>query len=297
MQTQSEILDIPADILNVFVEAAQSSGFTDVLSKATYPPVGRISIPGDPEGENFRLKKRQNSDCGPNATTPALIEQSIEECNGGNATFTTALDYLTSTRPCFSPYNIVYNCTNAPDINPYVNYFNDPGVRKAIHAPNKTFEDCNITVYNTLYQELVEPPAYNIMPAILAANISIHIYSGDYDFLLNHFGSELAIQNMTWNGEQGLRSKPDNPFLVDGVSMGNWGYEVCPRSTHQRTHSALRKLVGSVLIDAFSHMKRGLSYHHILKAGHAAPYDQPKAMFAFVRDFVVGTAGYNGTLA
>ena len=38
--------------------------------------------------------------------------------------------------------------------------------------------------------------------------------------------------------------------------------------------------------------QRGLSYHHILSAGHAVPYDQPAAAFAFVRDFVVGDAGY-----
>jgi len=226
LQNQNAILDIPANILDVFYKAHQDSGFKDVLSRATYPPEGKISIPGDPEGENFRLKKRQNVGCTPNPTTPALIDQSINECNGGNATFTTALDYLRSTRPCFSSYNIAYNCTNAPNTTAYVNYFNSPEVRKVIHAPNKNFEDCNSTVFNTLYQELVEPPAYSIIPAILAANISIHIYSGDYDFFLNHYGTELAIQNMTWGGKQGLQVKPDNPFTVNGNNMGNWGCEV-----------------------------------------------------------------------
>ncbi len=34
--------------------------------------------------------------------------------------------------------------------------------------------------------------------------------------------------------------------------------------------------------------QRGLSYHHILKAGHFVPHDQPAAAFAFLRDFVIG---------
>lgn len=226
MRNQNAILDIPAEILDVFSKANEASGFRNVLAKATYPPAGKISIPGDPEDDNFRLRKRQNANCPTNPTTPALIEQSINECNGGNATFTTALNYLNTTRPCFSPYNIAYNCTNAPDTTSFVNYFNSPDVRKAIHAPNKTFADCNSTILNTLFAELVKPPAYNIMPALLAANISIHIYSGDYDFLLNHYGTELAIQNMTWGGKQGLQSKPNRAFMVDGVNMGNWGCEV-----------------------------------------------------------------------
>lgn len=36
------------------------------------------------------------------------------------------------------------------------------------------------------------------MPAILENGIPIHLYSGGYDLLLNHIGTELAIQNMTW---------------------------------------------------------------------------------------------------
>lgn len=36
------------------------------------------------------------------------------------------------------------------------------------------------------------------MPTILEQGVLINIYSADYDFLFNHTGTELAIQNMTW---------------------------------------------------------------------------------------------------
>ena len=71
----------------------------------------------------------------------------------------------------------------------FVNWLNLPAVRNAIHAPNKTYENCNSTVFDTLAVEHVEPPAYRIMPAILEAGIPIHLYSGDNDFLLSHIGS------------------------------------------------------------------------------------------------------------
>ena len=31
---------------------------------------------------------------------------------------------------------------------------------------------------------------------------------------------------MTWCGHQGFQTPPNNPFLVNGKNMGNWGYEV-----------------------------------------------------------------------
>ena len=134
--------------------------------------------------------------------------------------------YTNLSKNSFNPYNIAYNCTSLPDTTAFVSYLNRPALRAAIHAPNKTYQDCNSTVLATLTQELVEPPAYNIIPAIIEKGICVHIYSGDYDLFLNHWGSELAIQNMTWGGLQGFQEKPVRPFLVDGEIMGNWGYGV-----------------------------------------------------------------------
>ena len=98
----------------------------------------------------------------------------------------------------FNMYNIDYNCENAPSIVDFEAYFNRPSVRDAIHVFPKEFAACNTSLLATLSQEFVTPPAYFIMPAILDAGVSIHLYSGNFDFLLNHIGTELTIQNMTW---------------------------------------------------------------------------------------------------
>lgn len=98
----------------------------------------------------------------------------------------------------FSQYNINYTCGTVPSEVALEAYLNLPSVQKAIHAPTKKFETCNNTLLSTLSLETITPPAYSIMPAILKQNIKIHIYSADYDFLFNHIGTELMIQNMTW---------------------------------------------------------------------------------------------------
>ena len=126
----------------------------------------------------------------------------------------------------FNIYNIAYNCQNTPDTTDFANWLNLPTTKAAIHAPNKTYEMCNATIEMTLESELVQPPTYSILPAILDAGIQVHLYSGDYDFLVDHYGTELVIQNMTWCGKQGLQHPPNHKFVVDGKCVGNWGYEV-----------------------------------------------------------------------
>ncbi|MCJ1364715.1 hypothetical protein MMC16_003831 [Acarospora aff. strigata] len=265
LRQQNHVLALPQNVLDVFNEADQECGFTHVLDQLSYPAKGPISVPGNPEGLNFRKLKRQvtgNLSCDFNLTSPAGLRESIYgPCYGPCATFTTAANYLTFTKPCFSVYNIAYNCQNFPNTTNFAEYLNLPGVRKAIHAANKTWEGCNSTILNTLTQEPVMPAAYSILPALLNRGIPVHLYSGELDMLLNHVGTELVIQNMTWNGKQGFDHPPNNSFIVNGRYAGNWGRE------------------------------RGLSYHRILRAGHAVPHDRPAAAFAFVRDFVFGHAG------
>ncbi|MCJ1390106.1 hypothetical protein MMC18_002964 [Xylographa bjoerkii] len=275
LNEQNQILDIPDDIISVFDTTSSACGFDYILGNMTYPPHGTIVVPGDPEGNSYDKVKRQASPSSPSSpssascsalyspTTPAEVLDSITgPCLGPCATGTTAFDYLGTILPCFDIYDIASTCATNPNAIPGANYLNQPAVRAAIHAPDKDIVDCNVTVQETLAAEMVTPPAFAIIPSLLEQNITVHIYSGDYDIILPHIGTELVIQNMTWNGLQGLQCPPDRLFYSNGVLAGNWGYE------------------------------RGLSYHHFLRAGHSVPHDQPAAAFAFVRDFVIGTAGY-----
>lgn len=104
----------------------------------------------------------------------------------------------TNTLYSFSIYNINYTCSTIPPKDRFVAYLNRLSVQEAIRAPIKTYEMCNRSVILDLSMEDVSPPAYSVMPAILEQGIPINIYSTDYDFLLNHIGTELSIQNITW---------------------------------------------------------------------------------------------------
>jgi len=66
------------------------------------------------------------------------------------------------------------------------------------------------------------PPAFSILPSILNnGSIAVHVYSGECDFLLNYFGTEFMLQNMTWNGAQGFAEKPSKVFYSDDARPGH----------------------------------------------------------------------------
>lgn len=97
MHEQNDILKIPQDLLEAFDKADQECGFTKVLQQLKYPPQGKIIIPGNPEGNNY---KRQDDCFTRKPDTPALILESVNKlCYGGCATWSTASNYLNHTIP------------------------------------------------------------------------------------------------------------------------------------------------------------------------------------------------------
>jgi carboxypeptidase D len=266
LQDQQANLRIPTDVLTAFRYASDVCGFTNRWKNAAYPPAGKIVLPINPHGDTPLLKNGQrcveiHKDCIINPTTPREVLASIfhSPCYPQCAIFSTALDYLQGWKHCFSMYNIQYNCTTEDPL-PWIEaYFNQADVRAGLYISKSEppYQACNRDILNKLTEEDVEPPAYRILPSLLSQGIKVHIYEGAYDMLVNHKGTELVIQNMTWNGAQGFQKRPDRAF-----EGGRWGYE------------------------------RGLSYHLFENAGHAVPKDRKEEAFDFVKDFVVGDTGY-----
>lgn len=300
MKSFAPSLGTPDDILDAFSAADRICGFDSVSEAANqYPPRGPINIPGNPENLNF---KRDDSDslfrrdlismgkCNIKPTTPSAISASIlnSTCYGPCATYATAADYLNTlfNKPpesCHSPYNIKYNCSSI-DPNPIIfEYFNRPDVQDALHIPdsirrdNNTylFQPCNQEIINSLYTlaNTPTPPAYTIIPDLLSIhNISVNIYQGGLDFRVNHLGVELVLQNMTWNGAQGFQKRPTKLFDAE--------------LRHQE-EGGNGSAGDSEPIGVWTE-ERGLSYHLFSSGGHVLPLDQPRAMFNYVKEVVVG---------
>ncbi|KAJ5915120.1 Carboxypeptidase [Penicillium verhagenii] len=292
MHSQAPRLNVPEQILTVFAAADEICGFDTVLENAhTYPPRGKIVIPGNPENINYRrsLQRRDGTDlgilegsCSTDIINPLGVLESIlnSSCYGPCATFSTAENYMYARSEiekelaCFSIYDLTSDCTTVNPLPLMEEYFSREDVQEALHiAESGTYAACNDTILATLTgSEFVEPPEYAILPSLVTThNVSLHIYNGQMDMLINHIGTELSIQNMTWRGEQGFQEKPSRSFFADdaapaagseskgkGEAVGIWAAE------------------------------RGVSYHLFEGAGHSVFATKKMEMFAFVRDVVVG---------
>ena len=84
---------------------------------------------------------------------------------------------------------------------------------------------------------------------------------------MQHRGTEVIIQNMTFGGVQGFSRKPSTPWFDDA---GNFAGIV--------------------------HQERGLTYVLFAGAGHLVPEWKPAQALVFLREFVLG-GNLNGTVS
>ncbi|KAJ5113370.1 Peptidase S10 serine carboxypeptidase [Penicillium angulare] len=300
MNSQKSLLKVPTDILSAFSSADEICGFDTVLNEAdVYPPKGRIHIPGNPEFINYRrkrslgLSRRDNADlgildgtCDEAPSTPEEVFSSIlnSTCYGPCASFSTAENYMYASSAngsgpsCFSIYDLSHDCSTVNPIPLLEDYFSRPDVQSALHVGESgVYTACNGTILSTLEDnDFVEPPEYSLLPSLVTKhNISLHIYNGELDMLINHIGTELSIQNMTWRGAQGFQRKPSRSFYADDAAPVENGTLL--------TNSSAKTGIWTA--------ERGVSYHLFEGAGHSVFATKPRDMFSFVRDVVIHGKG------
>ncbi|KAJ7610136.1 alpha/beta-hydrolase, partial [Roridomyces roridus] len=177
----------------------------------------------------------------------------------------------------------VYDIPDATNPEPFKNassFFNDNRTRAALHAPtskdwirnfNYPFGSVfNRAIGNQYGDPSVEPIAFLSDLAANASthNVSIVFYSGNDDSLVQHHGTEVIIQNMTFSGVQGFSKKPSTPWFDDAGAFAG-----------------------------IVHQERGLTYVLFNGAGHLVPMWKPAQALVFLREFVLGQNANGSVLA
>ena len=78
-------------------------------------------------------------------------------------------------------------------------YLNRKDVREAIHAQHDPtcFEDCSDAVGNSLYGDN-NLASIDVLVELLNNNIRVLLYNGQFDYICNHLGTEMALENLNW---------------------------------------------------------------------------------------------------
>ncbi|OQO05505.1 hypothetical protein B0A48_09274 [Cryoendolithus antarcticus] len=193
--------------------------------------------------------------------------------------FDNAYGAILEVNPCFNIYHITETCPHPYSVLGKVNsgdyvpigaqiYFNRTDVKAAIHAPlTSNWLQCkngvfrNTTSNRTVNDQSLGPAQNGVLQRVIEYTNNTIIGSGNLDMLLNTNGTLLAIQNMTWNGLQGLQAYPSIPFYTPDHAEYNGG-----------------ALAGSGYLGSWG-VERGLTFYQVQLAGHELPGYAPGAAY------------------
>ncbi|KAF2492862.1 alpha/beta-hydrolase [Lophium mytilinum] len=216
---------------------------------------------------------------------------------------------ILAVNPCYNIYHITETCPHPYSVLGIVNtgdydppgatvYFNRTDVQKAIHAPVGTnwMQCTDINVFgdgeNSNYSRAdtsLGPAQNGVLARVIEYTNNTIIGSGNLDMLLNTNGTLLAIQNMTWNGKQGLQEYPGTPLYAP---------------YHPETNGGFPAGAGEI---GFWGLERGLTFYQTQLAGHELPQYTPGVAyrmleillgrienFSVVSDFTTQSGNYTG---
>ncbi|EPS94281.1 hypothetical protein FOMPIDRAFT_1055219 [Fomitopsis schrenkii] len=223
---------------------AAACNYADYMDKyLTYPPNGLLPLPG------------------------ASVEAD-PGCDVWDAIFEAAL----AVNPAFNIYRIFDTWPILWDVLGFPGsfeqaetqplYFNRADVKAAIHAPaDVDWTECaSVDVFPDGDNSL--PPVFSVLPNVIEKSERAVVVHGLADFVLISEGTRIALQNMTWNGQQGFQTPIANDsFIVDG--MGALGT---------------------------AHYERGLAYFEVELSGHMVPEFSPVAAYE-IMEYLLGFRG------
>jgi carboxypeptidase D len=149
-------------------------------------------------------------------------------------------------------------------------YFNRSDVQAAINAPPTNWMQCtDVNVFadsptrnsSGSGDQSLGPAQDGVLQRVIEYTNNTIIGSGNLDFLLNTNGTLLAIQNVTWNGLQGLQSYPGKPFYTPYHPEYNGG-----------------SLAGAGIVGYWG-SERGLTFYQVQLSGHELPGYAPGAAY------------------
>lgn len=189
--------------------------------------------------------------------------------------FDNVLSAVLLVNPCFDLYHITATCpheisqlgiVNPGDYSPpdAQVYFNRSDVQAAIHAPAGTnwMQCTDKNVFNhgyinnyTVGDTSLGPAQDGVLQRVIEYTNNTIIGGGNLDLLLNPNGTVFALQNMTWNGQQGFQQDPQkaNHFYVPYHPEYNGG-----------------RLAESGYVGMWGE-ERGLTFYTVQLAGHELP--------------------------
>ncbi|KAJ3061871.1 Cell death protease [Podochytrium sp. JEL0797] len=101
-------------------------------------------------------------------------------------------------------------------------YLGRADVKTAVHVPHAgkdaTWEECDTAVHTHLGGD-VGVPSYTLLPRLLE-RVEVLLFNGDKDLICNWRGLYDMVENLSWQGIQGMNNAPKQDWLLDSHIQG-----------------------------------------------------------------------------
>lgn len=173
---------------------------------------------------------------------------------------------LTFPDPLGFPTDLVYSY---PALSPV--YFDRADVKAAMHAPaDIEWSECSGPVFVNNDDTSVDA-IQHVLPQVIEATNRVLVANGQLDFVVLTGGTQLSIQNMTWNGKLGFQTEPATPIVITlpdlmyAQTFVDNGYDL-----------GFEDPQGTMGIQ---HYERGLMWAETFLSGHMQPQFQPRSSY------------------
>jgi len=181
-----------------------------------------------------------------------LIPLAIDTCNG-------IIEGVQVAGGDFNVYDIRLPCSDPPlcyNFDYLGRFLNQAKVQQALGVvPPREWVECDTLAHLLLTIDWFENYETEV-PAILAANVSVLVYSGMLDFICNYLGGEAWTAKMPWTGQAAFNAANFTSWNVNSSVAG------------------------------YVKAAEGLTFLEVVNAGHMVPMDQPANALDMLRRFL-----------
>ena len=252
------LLDLNKTFVDYLHTTAAECGYTKFLEEAlVFPPKGILP-------------------------TPPNVGNDTDTCDLFDAVF----NALSLINPCFDIYQVATTCPLLWDVLGFPGsfdyvpadafiYFNLTSVQKAINAPIGEWMECTTVDVFVNGTDNSLPSALSVLPHVIENADRVIIGHGILDMVLIWNGTLIAMQNMTFNGAQGISKAPSQ-----------WDNFYVPYHASGSDPTALSTLASAGVMGQ-THTERGLTLVTVDLSGHMVPQYAPSAAYRHV-EFLLG---------
>ncbi|WRT69408.1 uncharacterized protein IL334_006393 [Kwoniella shivajii] len=186
---------------------------------------------GTPEAEKMDSALKNCQDSMTKYTDPFKTPSNIDHCGEVMDSVTDAyIQELNGKKVCMNVYDVrlvddwpACGMNWPPDLSDVYTFLRRKDVIEALHAREKetAWVECDGKVSAELHLRN-SPAAGALIPGILEKGVPVLMFAGMEDLICNYKGVENIVNNLVWEGQQGIGNATEQKWYLNDTQVGTW---------------------------------------------------------------------------